>query len=66
VEAKTVPFLAPIAVRGCNVLAQRIMLHVSGVGPRAVMNRLQVRALEISWTHTKSRGINPEMIGRGE
>jgi hypothetical protein len=40
VEAKTVPFLAPIAVRGCNALFQRILLHVSGVSPRTVMNRL--------------------------
>jgi hypothetical protein len=25
------------------------------------MNHLQIRAHELSWTHTKSRGNNPEM-----
>ena len=61
VEANTVPFLTPFPVRGCNVSLQRILEHVSGVSPRTVMNHLEIRVHEISWTHTKSRGINPEM-----
>jgi hypothetical protein len=40
VEAKTVPFLAPFPLRGCNVSRQRILLHVSGLSRRTVMNRL--------------------------
>jgi hypothetical protein len=40
VKAKTVPFFAPFPVRGCNVSLQRILLHVPGVSPRTVMNRL--------------------------
>ena len=40
VKAKTMPFLAPFPVRGCNVSLQRILEHVSGVSPRTVMNRL--------------------------
>jgi len=56
-----VPFFTPFPVRGRNVSLQRILEHVSGVSPRTVMNHLLIRVHEISWTHTKSRGINPEM-----
>jgi hypothetical protein len=61
VEAKSIPFLASFPVRGRNISLQRILEHVSGVSPRTVMNHLWIRVHEISWMHTKSRGINLEM-----